>query len=441
VFGVARGGLTDASAALRTYVLHGIRGGRPLVSPVTFNTWFAYGSEIDESSVLAEMARAAALGVELFVVDAGWYEGAGAAGPMDFDAGLGSWTVDPVRFPNGLTPLRDAAHRLGMQFGIWVEPERVNLSVVGAPGVEEQWLATHGGGYGSDHAGQICLANAAARQWLLDRLSALIDEVQPDYVKWDNNLWINCERDGHSHGSSDGNFAHVRGLYTMLTALRARYPDLQIENVSGGGNRLDIGMLRYTDVAWMDDRTAPSVHVRHNIEGLSAVFPPAYLLSFVTDHDGEPLHDAPDLSLYFRSRMVATLGLCFRISDFTEGELASIAHEIAIYKTMRETLAVAAGALLTPQAHPEDGPAWDVLQESASANQQTLIGAFQTDPGTQKVNVKPTALDAQTMYVVQSVDTGVLGTASGADLMANGVDLLQSPNTAAHILIIRPRDQ
>src|SRR5258706_8548874 len=112
VFGVAPGGLTEASAALRTYVLAGIRGGRPLASPVTYNTWFAYGTEIDESSMLAEMARAAALGVELFVVDAGWYEGAGAAGPMDFDAGLGAWTADPVRFPHRLKPLRGAAHRL-----------------------------------------------------------------------------------------------------------------------------------------------------------------------------------------------------------------------------------------------------------------------------------------------------------------------------------------
>ena len=143
------------------------------------------------------------------------------------------------------------------------------------------------------------------------------------------------------------------GSTACCPQLRTRYPDLQIENVSGGGNRLDVGMLRYTDVAWMDDRTAPSAHVRHNIEGLSAVFPPAYLLSFVTDHDGEPLHDAPDLSLYFRSRMVGALGLCFRTADFREGESASIAHEIAIYKTMRETLSSASGALLT-RAGPGD---------------------------------------------------------------------------------------
>ena len=120
-------------------------GGRPIASLVTYNTWFAYGTEIDETSMRTEMDHAAALGVELFVIDAGWYPGTGAAGPFDFDAGLGGWTADPARFPNGLGPLREYAHSLGMQFGLWVEPERVNLSLVGAPGVEEAWLATEGG--------------------------------------------------------------------------------------------------------------------------------------------------------------------------------------------------------------------------------------------------------------------------------------------------------
>ena len=111
-------------------------------------------------------------------------------------------------------------------------------------------------------------------------MTALIDAVQPDYLKWDNNLWVNCNRSGHVHAATDGNFAHVNGLYEVLSTLRQRFPDLLIENVSGGGNRMDLGMLRYSDVAWMDDRTTPSVKVRHNIQGLSALFPPAYLLSF-----------------------------------------------------------------------------------------------------------------------------------------------------------------
>ena len=110
---------------------------------VTYNTWFAYGTEIDEASMRAEMDRAAALGVELFVIDAGWYAGAGTAGPFDFDAGLGGWTADPARFPNGLAPLSDYAHSLGMKFGIWVEPERVNLSLVGAAG-RRRSMAGHG---------------------------------------------------------------------------------------------------------------------------------------------------------------------------------------------------------------------------------------------------------------------------------------------------------
>jgi alpha-galactosidase len=440
IFGVADGGASGAAAALRSYVLDGVRSGRPLSALVTYNTWFAYGTEIDEDSMRAEMKRSAALGVELFVIDAGWYEGTGAAGAMDFDAGLGSWTVDAARFPNGLRPLRDYAHELGMQFGIWVEPERVNLSLVGAPGVDESWLATNHGSYGSDHAAQICMATTAGRAWVVGKLTALLDDVQPDYLKWDNNMWVNCDRDGHDHGPTDGNFAHVSALYGMLQTLRDRYPSLQIENVSGGGNRLDVGMLRYSDVAWMDDRTAPSVHVRHNVEGLSAVFPPAYLLSFVTDQGAEPLHDAPDLSLYFRSRMVGALGLCFRTADLTDDDQANIAREIGIYKAMRTTLSVAAGALLSAQAGG-DGPAWDVLQETSPDGTQLVVSAFQSDTGTGSVNVKPKALDSATMYQVQSVDTGVLGTATGADLMANGIDVLQSPNSAAHVLIIRARQQ
>ena len=436
LFGVAAGGLSEATAALRSYVLDGIRDGRPFTPLVTYNTWFAYGTSIDEADMRSEMSDAAAMGVELFVVDAGWYAGAGASDAFDFDSGLGSWEADPARFPDGLRPLTDDAHSLGLKFGIWVEPERVNLSLVGPPGIEEPWLAKRDGAYGSERVGQICLGGSAARQWVLDRLSALIDEVQPDYVKWDNNFWMNCDRAGHGHEGSDGNFAHVNGLYELLARLRARYPDLLIENVSGGGNRLDLGMLRYTDVAWMDDRTAPSVNVRHNVEGLGVVFPPAYLLSFVTNHDSEPLHDAPDMSLYFRSRMAGTLGLCFLSRDLSEDDTAQMSREIEIYKTMRDTLSVAAGTLLTAQAAVEGGPAWDVLQETSADSRQLLVLSFQSDESVQTLNVKPTGLAPDTMYEVRSVDAGVLGTAIGSDLMINGIDLIQSPASAAHILFL-----
>jgi alpha-galactosidase len=440
IFGVARGGLPDATAALRSYVLAGVRRGRPLSPLVTYNTWFAYGTEIDDTSMREEMRHAAAIGVELFVLDAGWYPGTGIEGPSDFDAGLGSWVVDASKFPEGLRPLTEYAHALGMKFGLWVEPERTNLSVVGESGPEESWLATHHGEYESDHAAQICLAGSAARQWVIDRLTAMLDEVQPDYLKWDNNMWVNCDRAGHGHGSTDGNFAHVTALYGVLDEVRQRYPDMLVENVSGGGNRLDLAMMRYSDVGWMDDRTAPSVHVRHNIQGLSVVFPPAYLLSFVTNYETEPLHESPDLSLYLRSRMTSVLGLCFRATELTEGDTNAVMHEIDVYKIMRDTLLGAAAALLSQQALAENGPAWDVLQETAQGSQQVLISAFQTDMSVDKITIKPVGLVPYMEYLVQSVDTGALGSAMGSDLMADGIDVYQSPNTASHILFLTARE-
>jgi alpha-galactosidase len=436
LFGVARGNLIQATAALRSYVLQGLRGGQMIFPLVTYNTWFAYGTALDEAGMRDAMTQAAALGVELFVIDAGWYTGAGAHGPMDFDAGLGTWQADPARFPNGLKPLTDYAHSLGMRFGLWVEPERVNLSVVGSNGLQESMLATNHGNYGSDHAAQMCFASEAGRQWVLSRLTALLDATQPDYLKWDNNMWVNCDRAGHSHGASDGNYAHVSALYDVLGQIQGRYPSLLIENVSSGGNRLDLGMLRHSDVAWMDDRTAPSSHVRHNVEGLSSIFPPAYLLSFVTEHAGEPLHNAPDMSLYFRSRMEGTLGLCFRFGDLSASDTAAMAREISLYKTMRATLGTAAAALLSAQASVLNGPAWDVLQETVSGSSHVLLYAFQSSTGTGKIPIKPTGLSPGAMYEVRSVDTGLLATVKGSDLMANGIDVYQSPNSAAHILII-----
>jgi alpha-galactosidase len=436
VFGAVTGQLPDATAALRSYVVNGIRAGRPLLPLVTYNTWFAYATQIDERAMRGEMERVAPLGVELFVIDAGWYARSNSQGALDFSAGLGSWIADPGRFPEGLAVLSDYAHSLGMRFGIWVEPERLDLSVRRDVGIDEAWLATNNGSYGSERVGQICLAGAAGRQWVLDRIGTLIDQARPDYVKWDNNGWINCDRDGHGHGDTDGNFAHVRGLYDLLGTLRDRYPNVMFENVSGGGNRLDLGMIRYSDIAWMDDRTAPSAHVRHNVEGLGVVFPPAYLLSFVTDDDTEPIHESPDLSLYVRSRMAAALGLCFRGDELAEADVAGMMHEIDIYKSVRATISAASASLLTGQATVDAGPAWDVIQETAATTQQTLLYAYQSDQSVDRIRVRPTGLDPDVIYHLQSVDTGELGEASGADLMTDGIDILQSPNSAAHILIL-----
>ena len=435
-FGFTPGGRGDVAAALRAFVVQGLRQGRGFEPLVTYNTWFAYGTEIDEQTMMDEMLVAASMGVELFVVDAGWYLGAG--GGTDFASGLGTWAVDPQRFPNGLGVMRSYAHDLGLQFGLWVEPERVDLATVGRPGLaREEWLAKNNGSYQAVRAAQVCLASPIARQWLLDQLTRLLDDVQPDYLKWDNNLWVNCNRSGHGHGTTDGNFAHVTALYDVLATLRARYPTMRIENCSQGGNRLDFGMLRYSDTAWVDDRTFPAVHVRHILQGAMTFFPPAYLLSFMVEGSGEPLLDAPDLPLYMGSRMLGILGLTYRAADLSERDRDAIAGQIAVYKKLRLILRDASGRLLTEQAAPDEGPAWDGLQQLASTSGDVVMLAFQNDAAVPRVTLRPERLESDAIYLVTRADGTLVGSATGADLMADGIELDGTVESSAHVLLLQ----
>lgn len=435
IIGTVAGRLPQASEALRRYMVDGVRNGRGFTPLVTYNTWFADGTRIDDRGMRGTMQRAAAIGTELFVLDAGWYAGAGAQGVFDFHSGLGRWEADPDRFPDGLGALSDYAHELGMRFGIWVEPERMDLDVVAEQGADSTWLATSGGQSVTDRTGQICLAGAAGRRWVWERLTSFIDQVHPDYLKWDNNAWQNCDRDGHGHGPSDGNYAHVSALYGLLNDLRARYPDMLIENVSGGGTRLDLGMLRYTDVGWMDDRSAPGVHVRHNLQGLSAVFPPAYLLSFVTvQDDSEHLTTYQDLASIFRSRMLGALGMSFPFPGLAVED--ALPQQIALYQRLRAILSEATGMLLTEQALRDGGPPWDAFQAITSDASRVVIYAFQTMGDSGPFRLVPAALAPEGMYRVESMDVGDLGAASGRDLMVDGIDLSPSERSSAHVLIL-----
>ena len=435
-FGLSTRGGGDESGAMHQFIITGIRRGRPFQPLVTYNTWFPYGTTIDQDLMTDEMGRAAAMGVELFVLDAGWYVGAGANGDHDFDSGLGTWIEDSARFPDGLSALAQNAHGADMKFGIWVEPERVELNKIDRPGLaNEQWLAKRDGSYGSDTAAQICLVHPGARKWVYDHLTALIDATHADYLKWDNNFWINCNRVGHGHGPDDGNFAHVQALYGILADLRARYPNLIIENVSGGGNRLDFGMLQFTDTAWMDDRTSPSGHVRHNLEGLTFAFPPAYLLSFVIDSESEPIRGGDDLPFLLRSRMMGILGLTYRTVDFDDTLTQGIEAGIADYKAIRDIVANADATLLSAQA-PVAEDAWEVLQELAEGRASAVIMAYKGDARDGRIVVRPRQLIPDATYDVRSLDAGPLGSATGADLMSDGIELNHAGGSRAHILIL-----
>jgi alpha-galactosidase len=437
--------------AMQSFLAHGVRHGRPLRSLVTYNTWFSYGVAIDESSLRAEMELAAEMGFEQFVVDAGWWTRTREPDDNgDFIHDWGNWDVDRDRFPAGLGSLTDRAHELGLRFGIWVEPERVDRSTVGTAGLaKERFLATDSGRYdpgvpnSEAVSAQICLVDGEARQWVLDKLFEFLDDAHPDYLKWDNNFWINCNRAGHGHGSEDGNFRHMQALHDVLDQLRERYPDMDIENCASGGNRLSLDLLGATDAAWIDDRSAPSRLVRHNLEGLSWFMPPAYLFSFAMAGDEEPVYDDPplrDLSTLLRSRMSGVLGATWIAGNMNEGTHVQIAKQIALYKAIRPILQDGGSILLSHQLTDYPGAPstdWDAVEHLSRQSGEAVVFAFDTTDGPSSTLIKPRGLRAQQDYDVESADFGPLGTVRGDDLMSRGVQLDKTGISKSHVLIFR----
>jgi len=470
IFGVTGPTATDPSIALRGFIDRGLRHGRLLNASVAYNTWYSKGTFVDEPSMLAEMEVAAGIGVELFVIDAGWWLGANQNDFADFGMNWGNWQVDPDRFPSGLRALSDRAHELGMWFGVWVEPERVDRVTVGRPGLaQERFLASDGRSdpvpidmpvnpiSGRRRAqprvpipganpiqpndqtvsAQICLADPAARQWVLAKLVAFVEEVHPDYLKWDNNLWVNCSRAGHGHGTGDANFLHHRALGNVLDELRARFPDLEIENCSSGGNRLSLDMLAHTDSAWMDDRTGPAARVRHGLEGLLTFLPPHYLLSFATTiPEGIDEWHFGDAAYVFRSRMLGMPGLSWPLSTMDDTAIGDAARQVAVYKRLRPYQQRGSALLLSNQVQPGEPGTWDAVEFLLPGGKDAAVVAYNSFDSPPIALLRVRGLRPDDVYHVESVDAGFLGDATGRELMERGIELQTAEVALGHVIFL-----
>jgi alpha-galactosidase len=218
--------------------------------PVSLNTWEAvyFNHSIE---VLGPLADAAArVGVERFVVDDGWFRGR-----LDDSRGVGDWFVDDVKWPGGLRPLVDRVTRLGLQFGLWVEPEAVN-SDSDLAREHPEWISTSRPGHrppGWRHEQVLDLTNPDAFAYVLGRLDALLTEYPITYLKWDYN------RD-HFGGGRDGHptvRAQTLALYRLFDEITARHPRVEIESCASGGARVDLGIARWADRFWASDTIDP----------------------------------------------------------------------------------------------------------------------------------------------------------------------------------------
>ncbi|MER6383539.1 alpha-galactosidase [Streptomyces sp. NPDC001250] len=325
------GGFGGASrtwhAYQRAYVIPDAERDRP----VLFNSWEATNFAISEEQQLTLARRAADIGVELFVVDDGWF------GARTGDrAGLGDWTPNPDRFPQGLKPLADQVHGLGMQFGIWVEPEMVNPDS-DLYRAHPDWVQYQQGRRRTELRNQLVLnlAREDVQEYLWEQLDTLLSSAPIDYVKWDFNR---CFTDAGWPGEPYPQrlwVDHVRALYALVDRLRAAHPQVAFESCSGGGGRIDLGVLSRTDQVWTSDNTDPldRLAIQH---GFSQIHPARVMAAWVTDSPNTQLNGrASTLRFRFVSAMAGVLGVGGDLTEWTAEELAEARQWVRLYKEIR----------------------------------------------------------------------------------------------------------
>jgi alpha-galactosidase len=423
--GHTNGGIGDASRLLHRLELDSIlpHAPHPALRPVLYNSWEATEFNVDETGQMALAEKAAGIGVERFVMDDGWF-----GERINDHAGLGDWSVNPKKFPHGLKPLIDKVHSLGMSFGLWIEPEMVN------PDSElyrqhPDWVLSFPGRPRSEERNQLVLnlARPDVRAWMLSTLDKLLSENQIEFLKWDYNRnwsepgWPQVAPDEEKNVYVD----FIRNYYSILAELRSRHPGVEIESCSGGGSRVDLGVMRLTDEVWPSDNT--DAYDRLTIQnGFTYAYTPGVMMSWVTDSPTGLNHRTLSLEYRLLSSMQGSLGVGANLNRWTPEDFSTAKRMIAQYKTIRET--VQRGSLYR-LITPEHGNEQSATEYVSRDRKEMVVFAFLHSSG--ELYPYPRlylcGLDARAVYRVNAMDgklaPDTLTEASGAYWMQHGIDV------------------
>ena len=301
--------------------------------PLVLNTWEAVYFQQDLTSLLRLAKTAAQVGVERFVLDDGWF-----TGRLNDTAGLGDWRVDADKWPDGLHPLVNRVRELGMQFGIWFEPEMVNLDSDLARRHPEWLLAPpEGPGFTARNQYPLNLANPEAAAHLLESISRIVSEYGIEFIKWDHNRDLHEAVMRTAQGGVPGVAAQTRALYALLDRLRSRHPGLEIESCSAGGGRIDLGIMRRADRVWASDSNDPVE--RQAIQRWTALLlPPEVVGAHVGDGRAHTTGRQTDLSFRLITALFGHAGIEWDLTQCTEDELDALARWAALYRELRPLL-------------------------------------------------------------------------------------------------------
>ena len=364
---------------------------RERARPVLINNWEATYFDFSEDQLLELAEKAQEVGVELFVLDDGWF------GQRTNDrAGLGDWFVNPERLPKGLGSLAERIHGLGMQFGLWFEPEMVNK--------DSQLYRTHPDWLlavpdRQPHHGRNQFVLDYSRPEVVDeifeRLSAIIEEAQLDYIKWDMNRPLTDVFSAAWPADQQGEIFHryVLGVYNLYERLTNRYPSLLFESCSSGGGRFDPGMLYYAPQAWTSDDSDAIERLKIQY-GTSLLYPLSSMgahVSIVPNHQTNrltPLKTRGNVAFF------GSFGYELDLNQLSPEELAEVREQIAFYKHHRELIHNGTFYRLRSPFKGDGQTAWMLVSQDQNT---ALLGTFkalnQVNRSHQRLQLKGLAAD------------------------------------------------
>lgn len=332
----SREGFNGMSQTLhRFYQHHLVRGKHQFAErPVLVNNWEGTYFDFTAERIEAMADEAAELGVELFVLDDGWF------GKRDDDySSLGDWFVHEKKLPRGLKNLAEAIKAKGMLFGLWVEPEMISEDSE-LYRAHPDWCIHVRGRQKSLGRSQyvIDFSREEVRENILGQLMKILDEVPIDYIKWDYNRNM-TEIGSAAAGALPGEVLHkyILGLYEVMETLVTKYPDILFESCSGGGGRYDPGILYYMPQTWTSDNTDAVARLEIQY-GTSLVMPISSMGSHVSAVPNHQVHRNASMKMRGDVAMSGNLGYELDVTTLSAEEKAEMKAQIAFYKAHRQLI-------------------------------------------------------------------------------------------------------
>lgn len=305
------------------------------VRPILLNSWEAAYFNINEKKLLRLAKAGKEAGVELFVMDDGWF-----GERNDDTSSLGDWTPNEKKLPGGIREIADKIKALGLDFGIWVEPEMVNVKSR-LYEKHPEWVVDIPEKPHSEGRNQriLDLSNTEVQDYIIEQMSNIFSSADISYVKWDMNRIFSDYYSKNLPPERQGEMAHryVCGLYHCMRELTKRFPDILFEGCSAGGNRFDLGILCYFPQIWASDNTDAlcRTQIQYN-------YSYGYPLSCISAHvsaspNHQTLRNMP-LETKFAVAAFGNLGYEFNLCDLPKDEFMAVKAQIELYKKWREVI-------------------------------------------------------------------------------------------------------